>query len=72
MEKRSLHADENPILDIPDGFFQDIAVIQHIHCSSCKLGPTLKSGTFQFSPYYMNLDLSSNNISRVEPGAIVI
>ncbi|CAG0901223.1 unnamed protein product [Darwinula stevensoni] len=59
------------ISEIQRGFFRDMRNLRIFQCNTCGLGPTLQNGSFEFySPALVELQFSSDGISRMESRAI--
>ncbi|CAG0901740.1 unnamed protein product [Darwinula stevensoni] len=68
---RQLHLDDNPISELPTGFFNDMGKLEEFWCQYCSFGPTLPTGSFQFhSERISHVDLWGNSISTLELDAI--
>ncbi|CAG0891150.1 unnamed protein product [Darwinula stevensoni] len=66
-----LHLNENPISEVPPGFFSDMGKLGMFRCQACALGPSLPTGSFAFrSPVLRSVMLQDNPISSLGSHAI--
>ncbi|CAG0883796.1 unnamed protein product [Darwinula stevensoni] len=61
----------NPIMEIPQGFFESMESLQNASIHGCQLGPVLANGTMEFhSQVLAKISLGGNEISSVESHGI--
>ncbi|CAG0884971.1 unnamed protein product [Darwinula stevensoni] len=67
----SHESDSNPIMKLPASVIKSLQSLETFQCGGCHLGPNLPPGALVFrSKTLRKVMLSSNNISRLDPGAI--
>ncbi|CAG0903702.1 unnamed protein product [Darwinula stevensoni] len=68
-----LELDGNPVSELPQGLFQGFENLFSFACSSCNLGPILKTGSMEFRSQDLgSVYLDGNGISSLEPYAITV